>query len=597
MHRPARLLTLCCTVAAVLASPLRAQAGGDARGDQAPPVLRTSVVADSPAVLRGARRAQAAFERARRWHLPRKYSARPRQCAEIIGRFCYWDDDSTDDVLVRTPPPPEPPKIVAARAGLLAQLDSAAKRLPGDEWIAGMHVHYLLEAGRIDDAARRADACRAASWWCHALAGLVAHTAQRYASADSLYSLSIAAMPDGVRCEWMSVEVLVDDEIREEYRSLPCAKRAALDDRLWWLADPLHLQPGNDRRTEHYARATRARIHRGSASSYGVRWADDLDVIVRRFGWPSHYTQSMPPAASNAPPSVSVFHDDPGYRFLPDSTFGADLGVITDSSWRLRPERPRERYAPPYATFATLAQQTTLFRRGDSTLAVVAYDASADSILGPGPITAGLIATRGPNDASPSRTVVQGGPARGTLALVLPDTVVLASVELLARARVRRARFGLGFANVESNSARISQLGLFEPTDTLPGDVESFRAMARASARLIMNSRVGLFWEMYGIRSTSDEVTLDVEVVRDGGGWLRRAGERVGLVGPPARSRVGWRESPDGRTISARSFVLDLTGLDPGGYRITVTITPPGEETVVARRRIEIVRRGTGPGD
>lgn len=581
----------------MLASPLRAQAGADARGGQAPPVLRTSVVADSPAVLRGARRAQAAFERARRWHLPLRYSGSPSKCAEVIGRFCYWDDESTDDVLVRTPPPPESPKIVAARAGLLAQLDSAATRLPGDEWIAGMHVHYLLEAERIDHAARRADACRAASWWCHALAGLVAHAARRYARADSLYSLSIAAMPDAVRCEWTSVEVLLDDELRDDHRRLPCAQRALLEDRLWWLADPLHLQPGNDRRTEHYARATRARIHRGSASGYGVRWADDLDEIVRRFGWPSHYTQGMSPAASNAPPSVSVFHDVPGYRFLPDSTFGADLGVITDSSWRLRPELPRERYAPPYATFATLAHETTLFRRGESTLAVVAYDASGDSLLALEPLTAGVIAMRGPNDASPPRTIVQPAPTRGTLALVLPDTLVLASVELIARARVRRARFGLGFANVESGSARISQLGLFEPDDTLPVDVESFRAMARASARVIINSRVGLFWEMYGLRPTSDELALDVEVVRDGGGWLRRAGERVGIVGPPARSRVGWRESPDGRGISARSFVLDLTGLQPGGYRITVTITPIGEAPLTATRRIEIIRREKGAGD
>ena len=136
----------------------------------------------------------------------------------------------------------------------------------------------------------------------------------------------------------------------------------------------------------------------------------------------------------------------------------------------------------------------------------------------------------------------------------------------------------------------MSELGFFDPDETLPDDLESFLPLARPSGTIAADAQLGLFWEMYGTRPLDDELTLDVEIVRDGVSWLRRAGQRAGLVGPPTRVRLGWRESPQGGSIAARSLIVDLRELDPGRYRIEVRITPKGELPLVASRHIEITR-------
>ena len=574
---------------ASFAAPLayaRAQSEGVTRG----PAVATASAPDSATVLRSARSAQLAFERARRRYLPRTFGRSGGPCGEIIGRFCYWDDDSTDDVLVRTPTPAESPRTAEARGRLLATLDSAGRALPADGWIAGMHVHYLLEAGRVEAAAERARECRAEEWWCEALAGLAEHAAWRYAAADSAFDRALARMPGAERCRWTNLDVLLDEEARDSYRRADCAARRSLEAHIWWLADPSHLRAGNDRRTEHFARVARARLHREAASGYATAWRDDLDEIVRRFGWPSHFTQQVPPPQHTGGPLISAYHESPSYHFLANGAVPADWRAVADSSWELRPLRTRERYAPPYATFSALTHQATLFRRGDSVVLVVAYDARSDSLLRLSPVTSALIASAGPSPAVEHRTVTHGAAMRGALLLTVQDTPIVASAELVAGARVLRARFGTGFSDAPARALRMSQLALFDPVDSLPRNLESFLPLARASSTIAPGSRLGLFWELYGAAPRGDDIALQIEIIREGGGWLRRAGERVGLVGRAARVGFGWRESAESDGVTPRALVVDLAGLDPGSYRIEVKLTPEGQTPITAQRRIEITR-------
>src|SRR4051794_20873145 len=86
-----------------------------------------------------ARRAQARFETIHRINMPRMpASGPPDPCPVSIGRLCYWHD-SADVHRV-----PDPVAIVAARAQLVATMDSLAAVDPGDDWIAGQRVRYLL---------------------------------------------------------------------------------------------------------------------------------------------------------------------------------------------------------------------------------------------------------------------------------------------------------------------------------------------------------------------------------------------------------------------------------------------------------------------
>ena len=585
MLRPVHLLSAWALLTPAAAAAA-AQPGFD--GANRGPAARATSTGDSLAIVRAARSAQAGFERTRRRYLPFRHGAPSGPCGEIIGRFCYWDDDSTDDVLVRDVPPRESPRIGAARDRLLAILDSTGRAVPGDAWIAGLHVHYLIEAGRLDQARDRALACGAEPWWCSALEGLVEHVAWRYAEADSAFSRALGAMPQELRCDWMNLEVLLDEPTLTPYKRADCAGRAPLDDRIWWLADPSWLRAGNDRRTEHFARVTRARIHRGAASGYATTWRDDLDEIVRRFGWPSHFAQESPPAYRTDGPRVSAYHDSPSYHFIANVAPLAELGALTDSSWALRPVQPRERHAPAWGTIGRLTYLSTLFRRGDSALLVVAYDASSDSLLRLGAVTAAVVAAAGPS-ASERRMVRHAAPTKGTLMLTLPDTSLVASAELLSGARMVRARFGVPGGGPR-RSLRMSELAFFDPADSLPSDLETFLPLARTTSKVRAGSKLGLFWELYGAPSSDDDMALDVRIAREGESWLRRAGERIGLVSAPPRVGFGWRESRRSDGITARAVVVDLGGLDPGTYRIELTLTPHGETPLVASRRIEITR-------
>src|SRR2546425_3659332 len=79
-------------------------------------------------------------------------------------------------------------------------------------------------------------------------------------------------MPRDERCRWTDVSLLLDGELARRYRRLPCDQRGAFEERLWWLAQPLYSLPGNDRRTEHLARATMARIEQDARSPFDMFW-------------------------------------------------------------------------------------------------------------------------------------------------------------------------------------------------------------------------------------------------------------------------------------------------------------------------------------
>src|SRR5947209_15579910 len=133
---------------------------------------------DSLGVLKSARRAQATFEATRRASLPESPGGWSDICGQRIGRICYWYEDGGDNDSA----PPEPKRIREARARLLAALEDAGAALPGDEWILGQRVRYLLEDSEPGRAARVAEQCRAVAWWCEALAGRVRHLTGRFAA-------------------------------------------------------------------------------------------------------------------------------------------------------------------------------------------------------------------------------------------------------------------------------------------------------------------------------------------------------------------------------------------------------------------------------
>ena len=221
---------------------------------QTAPAVRMSAVNAKPArdsirVFRDAREAQIGFERTRRANLPINNRGTSGRCDVRVGRFCYWWDDGEFEI------PAELPRTTAARVRLLDRLANAAATLPGDRWIAGQRVRYLVEAGKFDEALEAASACRAEASWCAALAGFALHTSGRFAGADSAYGVALAAMTEADRCRWTDISLLLPDGARKRYDRLACRDRAPLEARFWALSRPLYLTAANDLRT-------------------GVRWTD-----------------------------------------------------------------------------------------------------------------------------------------------------------------------------------------------------------------------------------------------------------------------------------------------------------------------------------
>ena len=541
-------------------------------------LLLLAMRSDSAGLVAHARDAAWAFERARLW-LMLPGGARGSQCDARIGRFCYWSDPS-DTVL-----PAEPRQIGERRARLIAVLDSTARALPGDGWVAGQRVRYLIEAAQADSAAEAARACRAARWWCAALEGLAWQVAQDFDDAAQAYDAALQAMPDDERCRWTDLTELLEGSARRTYRSLSCVERQSADARIWWLAQPLWWMPGNDRRTEHYARLTMAALLQDAPSPFGP-WGDDQRELIVRYGWPLAWERDEH-GAMHEPVAIG-FDAEPGWHFVPDIR-ALDAPAPGDAPGALDERGARERYAPAWArAFTLLEPEFAAFRRADSTLVIATWDVTGDKAFRGAGYAAALALARDER-TPPVVAPFSGTGGAGVLVAAAPWAPVLASLELYAPSSTVAARARVALAP-PAGPVSLSGILFFDPVDPLPADLPG--ALARVHAGGIrIGERVGLYWEAYGLASGADVPTA-VTVTAARTSWLRRFAAALGLASKAGRVRLEWHETAhptQGRM--SRALALDLAGLAQGSYRVEVTISPSAGASVTASRTLNVVPR------
>jgi hypothetical protein len=545
----------------------------------------TSPPPDSQTILKAARRAQGEFERTRRWHLP--FAPPAERCDECVGRFCYCHGDDGAEA----EQPAEPEQIRRARDALLVALDSFATLLPGDGWVAGQRVRYLIEEGRTRDAVLAAGACRAVPWWCRALAGLARHAAREFPAADSAFDAALGLMPPDECCRWTDLSPLLEGELAKRYRALACDERSDLEARLWWLARPLWSQPGNDRRSEHFARHTMVLL-RDAPTPYGLPWGRDLAELTLRYGWPLWWTRAPPRATGTAADvAVTGHHATPSFPFLPPTRAALDPAAAREEDFTLHAARPRERYAPSYAkAFTAPAHQAAVFRRGDTALVVAAYDLTADTVFAQAPLAAALVLARDERtrpvvarrDHAPPRGVLHAAGAWAPLVLSL-------EVTMPERHHVARARYGWRPPAAERRVS-LSDLLLFAADDSLPMTLEQAAPHALGSRAVPSDRQLGLYWELYGLgaggsgRGATEVVTTAVTVLPLKRGFLG--------LGRSNRVRLEWQDQPERvNGIGARTLTLDLSGLAPGRYRVVLSVKPADEPPVTASREIAVSRK------
>ncbi len=546
---------------------------------------------DSQAIIKSLRANQSSFERSKRHYLPWTFATRGGE-TERIGRFQFWyDEDET-----RPPPTVEHDKVVAARNALLAQLDSAALVLPGDDWILGQRVRYLTEVSRNDDALSRLDQCRGTPWWCTALRGFVHHQVAEFARADEVFATALTLMPDSLRCRWTDLSQVLDPEAARQYEDVECDERGDIEQHLWWLADPLLLVPGNERRTEHYARRVYDWMLRRTTSTFGLRWGKDNGELVIRFGWPVRWERTRPSSSLLGASQTVIGQQLQGaFRFLPAFRDISKPGApMVRGSWHLDAKRPQARYAAPYAKrFVPLDHQLAAFQRNDSVIVVASYQTPTideDATTAKRFFGEALLGLRTTHQATQA---LSRGRAGRPLTLKGPREELLLTLETLSRrdSVAGRERYWIDMSTRFTAGFAISDLLLMRPASPLPRNLAQATPLALPVARVEPGADIGLFWEVYDPEPSGPNTRMSLTVQRVDKTFVRRAGEFLGLVGARGdRIEMNWVDTGEWLTqIGARSITLTLPDAE-GRYLITIRASRQEGPEARSTRELEIRR-------
>jgi len=542
-----------------------------------------------------------------------------------------WDERFSIDAGFRTG---DRVRLRAERAVLQALLDTAAQQDPQNARWARQRVRFALDAGDVPRAANAALECAAGVAECTLLQGLVMHQAGVHAAADSTFAVAMRAMPAAERCAWADVAVLLEPEARERYSATPCAERSAFEERLWWLADPLYREPGNERRAEHFARKVMARLRQDWRHDERLHWHEEhgggaVAEMVVRYGWPTqfywggfaadtgHASYLLAIVADTSAPYVVAEYTAGRLHTLPAArALDAPLRA-TPRDWQLRAPTsdlfwwPREHWAREAGPIATLpAGQHVLFRRSDA--ARVAWGTALDAKALARPrgqaVQADFFHSTGPTN------VVRMGTFAGVVGrglrfhAPLPSDSGLVALEIGhdSLGPAARTRFGL------HAPATLRELGvepalspplLFDPSGSPPNLLDLDGAVARMllSTELERPRRVGVYWESYGFIAT-DTLDLEVRLTRqDEAGITTRIVDffRPGPGPDPGTVSLRWRELPgvhrarydsdEGVAVAMRNITLELSALPRSTYTLAVAVrntqgrTATNEMTLVIR--------------
>ncbi len=545
-------------------------------GNIAPPAAVTG-----EATVDAGKRAQQDFERYRRQHLQSASVGRPSNCDETVGRFCYWYSE-------RQTIPPEPKSIAEARDRFISTLDSLSALSPADRWLTGQRVRYLDEAGRHDAALAAARACKVGGWWCDILTGFALHEMGDYAQAGKLFETGIGKMLPRDHCAWHDVSLLIDDDARQQYRRFVCGdpQRTAFEERIWFLGRTLYSMPGNDTRTEWYARMTMAELLKDAPSQYQFGFDDDERELMLRFGWERKWAMTRD--------GITGEETTPAYRMIPAGFVINEPSLSDSANWRLQLPPVIARYGPPYAKILKpLEHQKAVFHRGDSALVVLAYDSRTMPELAGVPITASLVVTPGTVPVGYGKTINDASPV-GVIIAMAPWGPLLMSAEVSAPAHsaVARARYGVRPPFAIGTRVTLSDLLFYKPYGSFPSKVEDAAPHAVPTERLRADEKLGVYWESYGTDASGETMHISLTVVKEveESGFLKRKAEALKLIQQATPVSVSVDDmSARGSSVSPRAIELDISTLKKGSYIVQLEITVAGQYTVRAEHRIEII--------
>ena len=576
--------TLVPTVAWLLVSmPVAAQQGAAPR-DSAP---RVPVAADP---LRGdrdrlgsagahARTQQDQFERNHRSGLRFYNGGADARCeVDLGGNLCYWNNNG--DV----PPPDERNDAKLERFELLQVLKEAQQADPKDDWVSGMRVRYALEAGELDTAAMAAKACDGTAWWCAALEGLAAHSANRHDVAARAFARALDRMPVEQRCEWTDLTWWLDPAMHVTYKAIPCANRDAENTRILRMAQPLWMVPGNDVPSELYSRWTISRVHSLGRIPYDMSFGRNILESQVRYGWPTAWSIQNGGVADPRPPQVIGHEPTPSFNFVPSPAALAKPVGATAADWTLRSAKARMRYAPRYAAgFGALPHQFARFRRGDSTLVAGGYRMVRELEMGRAPYIAAMTFDAF-NGQAPRQVRKDSANAASALLLSMGNAPLLASLEVLAPVGKRAARVRQTLDPLPSTARLSDYLVLVRGDAGATPSLERSAATAYGSLEIEGGTTIGLYWEIYRQVTVTAPLTVSLKATRIGASFMQKLGSSIGLS--KAVTPVSLRFADNGRADGGfgRSLTLNFPQVPDGEYQLTLMVAGGGQTDSTTQR-------------
>lgn len=541
--------------------------------------------------------AQRQFEDYRRNNLPDFRGRTPRGCqgAEQVGTMCYWYDESG-------PTHPERQTVTAARERFLALLDSLGELHPGDNWISAQRVRYRNEIGRDEESLGIAERCTTIGWWCDALEGFALHALRRYPESEAAYERVLAQMTPRERCRWRDIGPYLDDDTRRAYNRTQCGdgERERFEDRVWWYSRTRYGMAGNDSRTEHFARLTYLEFLDDARSAFKSDFDDAEREMLQRFGWPVAWARGpdypyMPGVAQRDRINVVSQEPAPAYRFIPPFYVVSNPANSDSTYWQVQRPPVVARYHPPYARkLLMLEHQLGLFRRGDTALAVLAYDVGDVPAMRDVPREAALVVTPG-TIPDARQQVVKDAPARGVLTVRAPWGPLLMSAEVAADSAgtLARARYGIRPPFAVGARVSLSTLLFFAPYGSLPNSVEEVLPHALPTEKVDATQKLGVYWEAYDTDPAGERMTIALTVVpetEESRGFLGRAARALRLARESQPVSISVEDmSARGLTMSARAVELDVSTLKPGEYLVQLEVSVAGQYTIRADRRIVVI--------
>lgn len=599
------------------------------------PPASGAVVADSVQLLREARDAQSRFERLRVRHAPQSWWSGTGPCDERVGRFCLrFGQEGSEREEVDRPswtPPPETEAVTQAREELLATLHRVGEGIPGDPWVAGQRISYLAEADRWEQALEVARSCEASGWWCQGLEGVVLHGLGRVPEAEDRFREVLEALDEDERKEWLDPALVTDMELAGRLADLEGEELERERERIWALSTPLFLLEGNAVWTEHLARRVLALTREDARNGHAMRWGDDMTELLVRYGPVVAYERTRQPMGHLGPPPVVGRYDPVPRHLIPSSEAVANPSASEPGDWSTHRRRTRSRHSPAEARrIHTMDSQVATFRRGDEILIVVDWELAVvpdlpeiDSLeVGEFEIEAVEVDSVPAVDADveletglflvdldhlePLRFMApRTGARRGVATAQLPVGEYLLSVEALDAEdrRAWRYRRGVRTRPLTRGVVELSDLLLLEPLEAEAGVQEGQELEDLPLDSLLLRGHTSLslppgavevVWEIYGLEGTEGRLDFELSATREDRSLLRRLGEALRIVSARDPTRLRWEEGlrredvADG-TPYLRRVVMDLSGLDPGHYDLSLAVTPPGRTAATSVRQLRLV--------